>query len=244
MAVYGHGFLTETPDTYYGDDFTVWTQLDTWAQRFQAPGTGTIEISEIGIFAADSGDTLKLGIFTDDAINGCPATLVSGSEKDVTTTSDVVRVYGTFSTKPQLTGGEYYWLCGRCNTGQYSIARYATGGTSLYINTISYPDWPTDTQWHSHNDLTRDFSVYVIYAAVAAGQYARPNSDISIGNWTNEIGGTTNIHDSIDEETTPVDTDYIKSGANPTGDTVTIGLSAIDTPVAGTVKLRIRMKSV
>lgn len=42
-------------------------------------------------------------------------------------------------------------------------------------------------------------------------QFLRPDNDAAIGSWTDEVGGTTNIFNSIDE-TSPNDSDYIISG--------------------------------
>jgi len=64
-------------------------------------------------------------------------------------------------------------------------------------------------------------------------QIARPTSDISDGNWLNELGNNTNLFASLDE-VTPLDDDYIISPLNPSSEPVTIGMdSALQTPLAG-----------
>lgn len=40
-------------------------------------------------------------------------------------------------------------------------------------------------------------------------QFARPIADISVGSWTNQAGGTSNLFQSIDE-TVPSDVDYVQ----------------------------------
>jgi hypothetical protein len=80
-----------------------------------------------------------------------------------------------------------------------------------------------------------------LYVAAVTGQFARPSSDVADGNWLNESASNTNLYASIDE-TTASDADYIRSGSSPTDDTCTVGLSAISTPDAGTVTMRIRAR--
>lgn len=60
-------------------------------------------------------------------------------------------------------------------------------------------------------------------------QYARPAGDTVVGNWTNELGGTTNIYQSIDE-TTPNDSDYIQSPEDPVNEVYVFPLQAIPDP--------------
>ena len=45
--------------------------------------------------------------------------------------------------------------------------------------------------------------------------FIRPDGDQSIGQWTDELGGTTNIYQSIDEPAPPIDSDYIQSPFAP-----------------------------
>jgi hypothetical protein len=62
---------------------------------------------------------------------------------------------------------------------------------------------------------------YVVLAAApdpVVTQKYRPSSDVSLGTWTDQAGGTTNVYTRIDEADTPVDTDYAQSAANPSSD--------------------------
>ena len=54
-------------------------------------------------------------------------------------------------------------------------------------------------------------------------QEAVPDSDVVKGNWTDELGGTTNIYTSIDEATAD-DSDYVESGDSPSLDVLEVGL--------------------
>jgi hypothetical protein len=78
-------------------------------------------------------------------------------------------------------------------------------------------------------------------AAAAGFQYARPVSDVSVGNWTASSG--TDRFAMVDEATAD-DADYITSGASPANDECVLALGALSTPAAGTVTLRVRAKYV
>lgn len=56
----------------------------------------------------------------------------------------------------------------------------------------------------------------------------RPDGDVSIGGWTDDGGGTTNIYLAIDE-TTASDSDYIRSATNPSADTCVVSLTNTST---------------
>jgi hypothetical protein len=75
--------------------------------------------------------------------------------------------------------------------------------------------------------------LHIEYTESGTPQYARPNADISLGGWTDQDDGTTNIYQSIDE-VTPSDLDYIKSSVNPTSDVVVIGLESKPAPIVDT----------
>ena len=63
-------------------------------------------------------------------------------------------------------------------------------------------------------------------------QEANPDSDVSLGNWTDEASGTTNIYGSIDE-TTASESDYVESGDTPSLDVAEFGLSNPSDPSTG-----------
>ena len=112
------------------------------------------------------------GIFTDDAANGCPGTLVANSDSGaLTITTTFQKYYATYAgTKPQVTGQTIYWIAFIC-AGASRRDRNLTGGISLSCNSgITYPTWPTDTQWHTHADATNDIGIYAVYQAIAGAQ--------------------------------------------------------------------------
>lgn len=62
-------------------------------------------------------------------------------------------------------------------------------------------------------------------------QFARPDSDVSDGTWTNQASSNVNMFNVIDESSAD-DADYIRT-ANPTGtETCTFGLSDVTDPVS------------
>lgn len=60
--------------------------------------------------------------------------------------------------------------------------------------------------------------------------YQLPESDISVGTWTNEVGSGTNLYLSIDEGEPGSDSDFVRSASTP--DTVEFKLAALGDPVA------------
>ena len=60
--------------------------------------------------------------------------------------------------------------------------------------------------------------------------------------WTPSTGG--DLYATIDEPTTPNDADYDTSAASPSNDTMTVQLTPLDIPVAGTTTLHIRAATV
>jgi len=71
-----------------------------------------------------------------------------------------------------------------------------------------------------------------------AQQFARPASDFTLGTWTDNGLGTTDIFLAIDEVSAS-DADFVLNNNN-TNDTYETGLSGISEPDAGTVTIRYR----
>jgi hypothetical protein len=62
-------------------------------------------------------------------------------------------------------------------------------------------------------------------------QFARPDADTTISNFTDAGGGTTSIFQSIDE-TSANDSDYVRSPASPTSEFYVCRLSDVTDPVS------------
>ena len=165
----GNSFITYVPDTRYGGDTAQIGAI--YAQRFTMPGSGTFELTHIGVyswgFAAD--DNVVLAVFTDDAVEGCPEVAVANS----TTTGVAAGGTGwrqfdfTYSTRPQVTGGVVYWIVAFCDNDSDTIySAIATGGTAVSGGGI-YPTFPSGDLWHAYGDRTFDCSLYAVYQAAA-----------------------------------------------------------------------------
>ena len=89
-----NGFVTVRPDARYGDTTSNLGATSTLATKFAAPNTASFSVSEIGLYASTNLTQVKLAIFADDAVNGCPGAMVSGSETGIITLSsslDLIR---------------------------------------------------------------------------------------------------------------------------------------------------------
>lgn len=60
-------------------------------------------------------------------------------------------------------------------------------------------------------------------------QFARPNADVTDGNWTKSTGGNVDLYTMIDEASAD-DADYIQSGLAPSSDVCVVGLSSVEDP--------------
>lgn len=62
-------------------------------------------------------------------------------------------------------------------------------------------------------------------------QFARPDADTTIGNFTDNGGGTTNIYTTIDESSAN-DSDFIRSPTSPSSEVYVCRLSDVTDPVS------------
>lgn len=77
----------------------------------------------------------------------------------------------------------------------------------------------------------------IIDGTAKAGQIAVSDADISVGAWTTDLGGTTNLYQSIDEAV--IDTaDYIQSETAPSASVYRGRLSDLELPESGTRMIR------
>lgn len=72
-------------------------------------------------------------------------------------------------------------------------------------------------------------------------QFARPDADTTIGNFTTDAGGTTNLFQQIDE-VSPNDADYVRSPASPISEAYVCRLSDITDPASSSGHI-IRMRT-
>jgi len=68
-----------------------------------------------------------------------------------------------------------------------------------------------------------------------------PNADTSIGSWTDQAGGTTNLYTRLDDWPSADDADYVRSELNPTNSAAKFALrdpGAVDASKAHNIKYR------
>ena len=184
MAAY-NGFGAATPDTKYGDTSLSQSASYATAQKFTAPSSGTLDLTEIGVYGHGNGSTVavKMAVYTHDAANDCPESQVSNSEATISLTgSDYVKVKADYgATKPQITGGGTYWIAAISDGAPYYSAFAAAG--ELEVGSVTYPTWPTATAWETHAHYDYDLSFYAVYqAASGVGQAPRSTSYFTM-NW-------------------------------------------------------------
>jgi hypothetical protein len=172
----GNGFLTVTPDSRYGDKTGIYTENLAGAARFQCPATGAAKknIKEIGLYASKTaGSKWIMGVFDHDSSNNCPSSLVLNSGSgEIFPTTDMQKSYYTYSgTLPEVDAGSYYWLGVIVTGANMTPSRFENAaGVALYISSgLTYPTWPTDTEWHTHTDQTHSYSFYVVYEDASSG---------------------------------------------------------------------------
>ena len=168
-----NGFQTSAPASRHGTSSFAMSAGWVVTNKFTCPDTGTQEITEIGSWvSADSATTaaFRLAIFTDDAPNVNPDTMVANSESAELThnTTDFTRKSHTYGTKPQLTGGTDYWLAIFAGDANGNVSR-VDDATVRVLWAVTYPTWPTAAQWDSGLQGGGDYANYAVYQAAAGG---------------------------------------------------------------------------
>ncbi len=166
-----NGFVLVSPDARYGDVEGSFPVDYSFAAKFTAPGSGALNITEIGIYCyASITGNQHLAIFTHDAGNDCPESIVANSDTgEFASVNSMAKLSHSYGTEPVLTGGSIYWLVFIGDHANAHPSRFASGGDAVFVTGRTYPTWPTGTQWESHSDQTVDYSFYAVYEAGAAG---------------------------------------------------------------------------
>lgn len=190
-----NGFTYKSPAARYGASETGASANLCGAQKYTPAWEGTKEVSEMGVWLfADASQTarLRLSIWTHDATNDCPESMVANSETDEisTTSTSVVKISHTYAgTKPQVTGGTTYWIVIYYADANGNIDLITTGGTRVTTSAATYPTWPTGAQWEAASPATNDISHYAVTLGV--GEERGFVSEVPTFVW-GELYGTTN----------------------------------------------------
>jgi hypothetical protein len=190
-----NGFVTTRPDARYGDTNTSGSLR---AQKFVCGGVGSQEVTRIGGWMRAAGSVtpyhVRLAIFTHDAANDCPDTLVADSLSDELSltyhVSTELEHSFEYVTRPALTGGSTYWLAVIHDAAaNWYVSRFASGGSGVYLSTFTYPTFPSGDGWHAHTNSTSDVSLYAVYQGVAS---AVPTVTTQAVSGIGATGGTLN----------------------------------------------------
>lgn len=169
-------YLTTTPGSRIGDTYDYWVTARAVAMKAElAPGSDTITIDEIGIYAGLLGDAgtekFKAAIFTHNSGSNMPDSMVANSDSGditITETTWTKKNYLYTGTKPILTAGVQYWIAllipAYTSKVIYFDMKSSGAPTSLDISATS---WPTD--WTGHADRGYGYAIYVVYSTVASG---------------------------------------------------------------------------
>lgn len=162
-----NGFVTVAPSSRYGTNNLAFGTYYAWAQKYQCGGSGPQKISEIGIWCyGASYKYFMMGIFTDDPYYNCPESLVANSGTPNLTSGNPppAKVSHIYSTEPQVTGGDYYWIAVVVNqSAQYFDFKSGSGIDAVLRPQGAY-EFPDPNEWHSHIDRpTYDMGAYAVY---------------------------------------------------------------------------------
>jgi hypothetical protein len=108
------------------------------------------------------------------------------------------------------TGTEGTWV-------RFGAASDELNGTDNMVGQILYQAVTTgSSRGHVWGTTSANGSMVIAAFEGVAGtpQFARPTSDSSVGTWTTDLGGTTNLYATIDEVSVD-DADYMQSVAGP-----------------------------
>lgn len=174
-----NGFQTVAPDARYGTSYSSDSINAYEATKFTAPGSGTLTVTELGCWAytsVDGGGNCRLAIFTHDAANNNPDTIVSNSDTgnlSLTTTPGFVK-YTYTGTQPTVTGGTVYWILIHHDVNNNYLSRISGSGTSVYGVHRYEVGYPTEDVFDACTEYASDASFYAVYEVPATSQFARP----------------------------------------------------------------------
>lgn len=170
-----NGFLPTSPASKsWSNYWSVSIQYNRWniATRFTAP-LFNAELTEIGFWGYGwYGPAGRLALFTHDAVNNCPESMVADSETPrIDFTSTGWPVFQKFSyvypgTRPQFNAGETYWIVLALeSTGQRLdiTVNSNAGANTSYIYYKTATNFLTGDAWHSHTDYGVDVDFFGVY---------------------------------------------------------------------------------
>jgi len=180
-------------------------------------------------------------VFVKVLVFGSDGTRLAISNSSAALGDTLAWVTCTFASPPTITSGQTYGVAVCVSSYRVGIAvDSSTTNVKLLAGSYTFAD-PSGATWTGGMDKTWGLPSVHLDGTAGGGQFARPVSDVSVGDWTASSG--TDRFAMVDEEAAS-DADDITSGATPSNDECVLALGAISTPAAGTVTLRVRMKYV
>jgi len=173
-----NGFQLSRPASHGAQQMNATAQVAVGTE-FVCPGSGVQEISELGHFGdTDSGTALfNLGIFTDDAGNDCPETIVANADAQSLLMPELgTEQFGALDPVAECTGGVDYWLCMVSEDSDLNLDRDNSGGNTEQGFT-SGGAWPSGADWEGYNARAWDMGIWAIYAAQAGEGRTTKNTD-------------------------------------------------------------------
>jgi hypothetical protein len=145
--------------------------------------------------------------------------------------------FGRFYTQVASETGQYPIVNQVAEVGSrlYSLGSLAlvTPTTVAAVVSVPTPTVTADAEVDP-DDILITASVFTpSIQIVPQVQKVRPDADQSIGTWTTDTGGTTNLWDALNEAIAS-DADYVKSAVNPTNNELIVTLTNLDDPLSST----------
>jgi len=183
-----NGFQTEQPASANGDATEDIAAGGIIAQKFTVPtsGDGWVSISEIGGWldcqtAVEK--SIKFCIYTHDAVNDCPETIVPNSLTGVVSKSvDTKTIWDApYGTAPILVDGQDYWLAVITDITD-AIDIYFSGSSgvdSYYLGSMTF-DFVEGSAWHAAAPTSAyNFELYAVYADYSSSSSSSSRSSSS-----------------------------------------------------------------
>ena len=159
----GNGFLIVSPSLRYGNTDSSYAG-GLMALKVLCPGTSNQQVTEIGAYL-HANSTCHFGIFSHDAVNNCPNTLIADSDSGEAAynSGTYIKVSFTYSSKPQLTAGSIYWLCCFPDSSPTTyLSRFTYGSNGDREGSGTYPTWPNNASWQGASLTGYDQGIYAV----------------------------------------------------------------------------------
>lgn len=190
------GFVTTRPVSRFGDTYNgPYGSGYEFAFKFTCGGSGTFNATEIGIYVGQYdayAPALQMAIFTHDAVNDCPDTIVANSQCSTIGGATPAWYYAAL-TGCQVTGGETYWICWLegGGTDAEDLSCLNGSGAGLFKTGLTPYTFSTGDDWHTHTNQTAwTPDVYVLISPTSwSDDFNRTTENPLAAPWIKSYGG-------------------------------------------------------